>query len=1199
MAVNCGAVKIIFLLMKYMKNGNENSIISVEKKRIVKFFSVLFLLFFFTENMASQCYQSEKDILEIYYNTIEEPDLLNWDFSSSTPLNNSWEGITMTADGCHVRRISIYAGGLSGQIPPEFGNLSQLEKLSITNSFLTGIIPSELGSLGMIDYINLSNNDLTGIIPPEVGNLTQLTDLHLFNNQLSGVIPDEIGNLVLLNKLQVDNNLLIGEIPSEIGNLILLQILGLSSNQFTGDLPIEFNNLNAIWEIEIGNNNFTGSLPAGFGFSETYVVYMQNNQFTGGIPAEWGQFSDLGFLDLSHNQLTGNIPSELTAIGGDGYFSYLNLSNNNLSGELQMDDISNLTGLHHFEISNNQFNGSIPSGFSGIPNIHTILLDHNEFSGSIPYDLGEIQNMYRLFLNSNQLTSCIPPTFHQYCSEGELLLGDNPLMLSDNFEYFCLYDIGDCSVDIDQDVDGDLIPDISDNCPIYSNSDQLDFDLDGLGDLCDDDIDGDGVPNDIDCAPLNASIGLGLPCDDDDPETINDVYLLNCLCFGNVPPANDLCEDAIEVFGNTDVEGTTMFSSSVGSPLETCGASGTGIGVWYMILGTGEYVSFSTCGNTDISEQIVVYSGGCNALTCEGASSDTNENCEWASSGSFLSEFFDEVTDNFVPAFLELGETYYVLITNFGEEQGDFTLSINANEVLTTGCMDPLSCNYDSEVLLDDESCISGGCSDEEADNYDSQALCSLDELCLYSPIYGCGEYSSSPNLIIDDDNDPVDVITISGVTGLVDVMKVIVKIDHTYIGDLDISLTNPSGTIVKLFDNSCAAADNIEVQFDDEGALLECQSPTMGFYIPAESLFSFHNESFEGDWTLTVTDDAFGDEGILIQWCLLPVLSDVVDNDFDGIPNSEDNCIELFNPDQLDNDGDLIGDACDFDIDGDGLFNYLDCFPFDANLFLGSSCDDGNPNTIGDILMEDCSCQGELITISLHIVVFLEGPYSNVDNKMTDFIRTQFTFPLSEPYTSLGEIHDVPSQETTSPAILSVAGNNAIVDWVFIQIRDGENPTEVLETRAALLQVDGDVVSAHDGESPLNFTTDFSSYNSVVVAIKHRAHFGVRTLDPIPLDHINGTNIELDFFDQNLNIFGGEVAMKNIAGIRVMIAGDANRDGAINAVDKNDYWRPGNSMPYDYIISGADFNLDGTINPVDKNDYWRVNNGVSLEQLD
>jgi Thrombospondin type 3 repeat len=35
-------------------------------------------------------------------------------------------------------------------------------------------------------------------------------------------------------------------------------------------------------------------------------------------------------------------------------------------------------------------------------------------------------------------------------------------------------------------------------------------------------------------------------------------------------------------------------------------------------------------------------------------------------------------------------------------------------------------------------------------------------------------------------------------------------------------------------------------------------------------------------------------------------------DADADGIPDSSDNCVEVFNPDQQDSDGNGIGDVCD-----------------------------------------------------------------------------------------------------------------------------------------------------------------------------------------------------------------------------------------------------------------------------------------------
>ena len=46
--------------------------------------------------------------------------------------------------------------------------------------------------------LNLSNDGLTGEIPPEIGNLTNLIELILYSNELTGEIPPEIGNITNL-----------------------------------------------------------------------------------------------------------------------------------------------------------------------------------------------------------------------------------------------------------------------------------------------------------------------------------------------------------------------------------------------------------------------------------------------------------------------------------------------------------------------------------------------------------------------------------------------------------------------------------------------------------------------------------------------------------------------------------------------------------------------------------------------------------------------------------------------------------------------------------------------------------------------------------------------------------------------------------------------------------------------------------------
>ena len=85
--------------------------------------------------------------------------------------------------------------------------------------------PTEVTLWGVVysvedtDSLYLPYSGLTGEIPPEIGNLTNLTYLNLRNNQLTGSIPPEIGNLTYLDYLRLSSNQLTGEIPESICDL--------------------------------------------------------------------------------------------------------------------------------------------------------------------------------------------------------------------------------------------------------------------------------------------------------------------------------------------------------------------------------------------------------------------------------------------------------------------------------------------------------------------------------------------------------------------------------------------------------------------------------------------------------------------------------------------------------------------------------------------------------------------------------------------------------------------------------------------------------------------------------------------------------------------------------------------------------------------------------------------------------------------
>ena len=86
---------------------------------------------------------------------------------------------------------------------------------------------------------------------------------------------------------------------------------------------------------------------------------------------------------------------------------------------------------------------------------------------------------------------------------------------------------------------------------------------------------------------------------------------------------------------------------------------------------------------------------------------------------------------------------------------------------------------------------------------------------------------------------------------------------------------------------------------------------------------------------------------------------------------------------------------------------------------------------------------------LKLAVKLMLEGPYVSATNRMRDDLRTASLIPTTEPYTALGFTQASDGGgESLLPAALTNTGDNAIVDWVLVELRDAVTPSTIVATR-------------------------------------------------------------------------------------------------------------------------------------------------------
>lgn len=186
--------------------------------------------------------------------------------------------------------------------------------------------------------------------------------------------------------------------------------------------------------------------------------------------------------------------------------------------------------------------------------------------------------------------------------------------------------------------------------------------------------------------------------------------------------------------------------------------------------------------------------------------------------------------------------------------------------------------------------------------------------------------------------------------------------------------------------------------------------------------------------------------------------------------------------------------------------------------------------------------CPGGL---PVSLIVYLQGAYDTGTGLMRDDLRTSDLLPLNEPYAALGYTSVGGGGESTAAAVFQASGPDAIVDWVWLELRGKSDAAMVLATRSALLQRDGDVVDV-DGLSPVSFAG--MAPDEYFVAVKHRNHLGAMSAAPVAL---SGSAAIVDLTAGLGDVSGGANGIAVLGdGSLGLFSGDFDHNGQVQNTD-------------------------------------------------
>ncbi len=194
---------------------------------------------------------------------------------------------------------------------------------------------------------------------------------------------------------------------------------------------------------------------------------------------------------------------------------------------------------------------------------------------------------------------------------------------------------------------------------------------------------------------------------------------------------------------------------------------------------------------------------------------------------------------------------------------------------------------------------------------------------------------------------------------------------------------------------------------------------------------------------------------------------------------------------------------------------------------------------------------------VVLQAKALLQGAYDASTGLMRADLHSLGLLPSLQPYgelktafgyatsSDMASPFDYTGKETLTDSVINASGNDAMVDWVLVELRDATDPSQRIAAAAAVLQSDGDIVDAATGSTTLPI--EYAQPGNYYVMVRHRSHLAVMSAAPVAVGVDNPPT--LDFSDASSEMYGGSAARLISGNIALMWVGDTNNSNTAIAI--------------------------------------------------